>query len=238
MASLELRKLWQLHQIDASLLEIQKRAAALDPGKSIMAQIKALEAELGEKGDAAKALHAEQTDLELQQKGNEDKLKRIDKELYGGSVVSPREVEMLEKEIESLKRRNSDIDTRLLELMEVVPPAQETARAIEKKIHAAKVQLKEHQKKALELKAELEANYKRFTAARPKAAAEVEKILLSRYEAIRQRHGGVGMADAKKGSCGACGTLLPERTMTLLKDDQVAMCDNCHRILYYTEGLI
>lgn len=238
MVTLELRKLWQLHQIDASLLEIQKRAAALDPGKAIMAQIKALEAEYADKGGRAKALHAEQTDLELQQKGMEDKVAKINKELYGGAVVSPREVEMMEKEIVSIKKRRGDLDERLLELMDLVPPAQVEAAALEKKIHAARVQLKDHQKKALDMKAQLEENYKRFSAARPKAAAEVEKVLLSKYESIRQRHGGVGMAEAKTGSCGACGTRLPERTMTLLKDDKLTLCDNCHRILYYTEGLI
>lgn len=238
MASVELRKLWQLHQIDANLLEIQKRAANLDPGRATMAQIKALESEYAQVGGSAKQLHAEQTDLELQQKGMEDKLKKIDKDLYGGSIVNPREVEMLEKEIEAIKKRRGDLDIRLLELMDLVPPAQAAAAVIEKKILALKSQLKEHQKKALDLKGQLEENYKRFAAARPKAAAEVEKVLLSKYESIRQRHGGIGMAEAKTGSCGACGTKLPERTLTLLKDDKLTLCDNCHRILYFTEGLI
>ena len=44
MASQELRKLWKLNQIDATLLEIRKRAAALDPGKKIMAEIERLAA--------------------------------------------------------------------------------------------------------------------------------------------------------------------------------------------------
>ena len=174
MVTLELRKLWQLHLIDAKLLEIQKQAATLDPGRAVMAQIKALESEYADKGVNAKNLHAEQTDLELQQKGIEDKLKKIDKELYGGSVVSPREVENLEKEIESLKRRRGDMDGRLLELMDIVPPAMAEAVVIEKKIHSLKIQLKEHQKKALELKAQLEESYKKYSVARPKAAATVE----------------------------------------------------------------
>ena len=169
MVTLELRKLWQLHLIDAKLLEIQKQAATLDPGRAVMAQIKALESEYADKGVNAKNLHAEQTDLELQQKGIEDKLKKIDKELYGGSVVSPREVENLEKEIESLKRRRGDMDGRLLELMDIVPPAMAEAVVIEKKIHSLKIQLKEHQKKALELKAQLEESYKKYSVARPKA---------------------------------------------------------------------
>src|SRR5689334_5864381 len=102
MASPELRRLHKLYLIDMALLEIRKRAATLDPGKKTAAEIQALEKELNE--GPARKLQAELVDLELKQKSFQDKIAKFDKELYGGKVVNPREVESIQKEIGILKR--------------------------------------------------------------------------------------------------------------------------------------
>jgi uncharacterized protein len=239
MASAELRKLWNLHLIDAALLEVRKRAAALDPGRSFAAEIKRLEDELAEKGGPARALSAELTDLEVANKGLDDKIKRIEKELYGGKIVNPREVENFEKEIAGLKRQRGVNDERILELWELVPPAKKTAEAIEAKIAEAKKGLAQHQQNVLKLKAQLEQEFRERSASRPEAAKEIDRALLARYEGIRQKHAGTGMAEVVKGtSCGGCGTMLPERTLQAAREGRAVTCETCHRILYLTEGVL
>src|SRR5438552_2870174 len=132
MDSEGLQRLWRLHEIDTGLVEIRKRAAALDPGKAIMAELKALETRSEETG--VKGLSGEVADLELKQKGLDDKIKKIDKDLYGGKIVNPREVEAFEKEKEMFRRQRGELDGRLLELYELLPAATETADAINKLI--------------------------------------------------------------------------------------------------------
>ncbi len=239
MASDDLRRLWRLHLIDSALVEIQHRAASLDPGRKLMAEIKALDARLDEKGGQARGLAGELTDLELKQKSVEEKLKKVDREIYGGSVVNPREVENLEKEVAALKKQRAETDERILQLWELVPPAQAEADAIEAEIATKKKELSIHQKNALRIKGELESEYKERTAERPAAAKAVSPGLLARYDAIRKSHHGTGMGLITKGrTCSACGTLVAERTIQGVKDDRIVTCDECHRILYYTEGLI
>lgn len=237
MASQELRKLWKLNQIDSALLDIRKRAAALDPGKKIMGEIEALEKELASVGGRAKALTGKMLDLELQQRSAAGKIKQIEKDLYSGKIVNPREVEAHQKEIEGIKRKSFALDDRLLELMEAAPPAKAAATEIEELISKKKAELATHRKAALETKAKLESEFKRLSAARPEAAKEVEAGLLARYEAIKKNHD-TGMAEVKKGFCGGCGNHLPEKTVETLKIDRVATCEQCHRILYYSEGLV
>lgn len=239
MASPELQRLWKLAQIDNRLHDIRQRAAALDPGRAIMAEIKNLEAEDARVGGHARSLAAEQKDLELLQASLDDKLKRIDKELYGGKVTSPREVENLQKEIAAIKRQKDSNDDRLLALMDELPPAQEAAGKIEAKIADAKKRLAMKKKLAIEEKSALEQEFAKLTAARPEAAKIIPPTLMPRYETARQRGNGVGMVEVRKpNTCGGCGTLLPERAIAMLKDDRVATCDSCHRMLYYTEGLV
>jgi predicted nucleic acid-binding Zn-ribbon protein len=240
MASPELQRLWKLAQVDRALAEIRARAAALDVGQKLTQELQAIEKEEQEIGGKARALRAELTDLELTQRGIDDKIKRIDKELYGGKVVNPREVENYEKEIAGLKKQREKADERILELWELVPPAEKSAAEIQQRIDEKKGQIAQRRKKAVEEKGMLEADFKKYSAARPALAEAVRNpSLMARYDNIRQRHPGLGMAEVtKKQSCGACGTNLPERTMQMLKDDKVVTCEACHRILYYTDGLI
>ncbi|HZH98844.1 MAG TPA: C4-type zinc ribbon domain-containing protein [Fimbriimonadaceae bacterium] len=239
MTGLELRKLYKLHLVDSAIVDIRKRAAALDPGKKILGEIAALEAELSEKGGAAKGLSQEQTDLELQQKSIEEKLKRIDKKLYGGKVVNPREVETYEKEIAALKRQRSENDGRLLELWDLAPPAKAASEKIEQEIAAKKGELAEHQKKVVSTRTQLEQLFKEKSAQRPVLAKEVPPAYLARYEAIRQKQGGIGMAEVIKGqNCGACGMALPRKSVETAKEGKIVTCESCHRILYASEGLL
>jgi predicted nucleic acid-binding Zn-ribbon protein len=239
MASLELQRLWKLAQIDNRLVDVRNRAAALDPGRAIMAEIQALEKEDAEIGGNARALSAEQKDLELQQASLDDKLRRIDKEMYGGKIVNAREVETLEKEIAAIKRQKDRNDDRLLELLDLVPPAQAAAKKIEDRIANAKKRLAERRKTALADKAALEDEFKRLNAARPEAAKNVPPTLMPRYENAKQRGGGVGMVQVtSKFTCGGCGTHIPERAVQALKDEKLVTCESCHRILYFTTGLV
>jgi len=239
MASADLRRLWKLHLIDVAIQDIRNRAAHLDVGQSALKEIEALNMELEVKGVRTKGLSGEMHDLELQQKSILDKAGKFEKQLYGGSIVNPREVESIEKEIAMLKRQHATFDERILELMDLVPAAKAVSDKIEAAIAEKQKVVAEKRKAAVGVKAQLEADFKQKTAARPEAAKEVSPSLLARYEAIRPKHDGIGMAEiVKSRQCGGCGTLLPERTLQNAVDDKVVTCETCHRILYFTEGVV
>jgi len=188
MSSNPLSELWKLHRIDAALTEIRKRAAALDAGQTIAAEIRALEAELTSgAGGQAREVGSKLQDFELKQRGIEEKLKKFDKELYGGQVVNPREVEAIQKEIAMLKKQRDTNDEAMLELMEAQPDAKKVFEGIEKRIDAKKAELAETRKRALAEKAKLEAEFAKMSAARGGAAKAVDPGLLARYETIRKR---------------------------------------------------
>jgi uncharacterized protein len=238
MPSAELVRLHKLYLIDQALLEIRKRAATLDPGRKTASEIAALQKELD--GSPARILHAEMTDLELKQKSYQEKIAKFEKELYSGKVVNPREVEAIQKEISILKRQRGELDDRIMQIWEELPGEQAKSAKFEKALDERKAKLAGEQRAALQAKTQLEAEFKQKSAERPAAAKEVPPTLLARYEAIRQKHAGVGMSDidVRKNACGACGMSLPTRTIEGLKDGRIMTCDACHRILYFTEGAI
>jgi len=239
MASAELMRLWKLNQIDSGLLDVRQRAANLDVGKKIAAELAELTQQEAEVGGRARKLSADLTDLEIAQKGFEDKIKRIDKQLFGGTIVNPREVENLEKEIAALKRQRDASDGKILELWELLPPAKEAAAKIEVKLAEKQKQLADRKKAVLAEKTALEAEFARLTKMRPDATKGISPGLMAKYDSIRQRGAGVGMAEVtKRLGCSGCGTVLAERVVVSLKEDKVITCESCHKILYYSEGVV
>lgn len=240
MPSDDLHRLWKLHLVDLAIVEIRKRAAALDPGRAIQKEIDALTSRHAELSEQAKALSGEQHDIELKQKGMEDKIQRFEKDLFGGGLKSPREIENLQKEIEMLKRHRGDLDERLMELWELVPPAKEEARALEEQLQTKKAELVAHRQNVVKLKEKLEADFKLRTAERPGALQGIPKLMLERYERSRETHGGIAMTRivGRPSSCEMCGTLLPERLIEGAKEERLVECESCHRILYWNESVL
>lgn len=233
----DLRALWALHVIDSALFDIRAQAAALDPGKKLMAEIKSLTVKHAELEAESHRLNGELSDLELAQKSIDEKLKKVDKDIYGGSVVNPREVENLEKEIAALKDRRASNDEKILALWDTAPKAKEEADRYAKAIAGKNAELVAHQKTILKTKSELEASFKENSAKRPEAASRVNPALLAKYDGIRQKYG-TGMAKiTKESSCGACGLSLAEKTIEYVKADRYVPCEQCHRILYFSDGL-
>lgn len=204
-----------------------------------MARIEAAQKIADEKTRASKLLSAELTDLELKQKSIDDKVKKFEKDLYGGKVVNPREVENINKEIAMLKKQRGESDVRILELWELTPPAKAQAEAAEKAVEALKGELREFQKGVLAQKTKLEADFKAYSSQRGAAAAAAPPALIARYDAIRNRYGGIGMSRiSKKSTCEQCGTSLPTKVVEDVKEDKLVTCEECHRILYYSESVI
>lgn len=238
MSSTDLLALWKLHQVDEAIFLIRSRAGALDPGKKLMAEIQVLTAKHDELNAAAHALTGRMKDLELSQQSMDERLKRIDKELYGGGVVNPREVENLEKEIENIKRQKSVADDEMLGLMDQIPPAQAEVERYAKAIAEKKRELATHQQAVLKEKAQLETDYKAKTALRPEALKGVNPALLSRYEQIRQKLGTAMSRITKERTCATCGLALAEKVIEQVKQDRIVTCEACHRILFYSESIL
>ena len=237
MASPDLRRLWKLHQIDVAIQEIRNRAAHLDVGKHLAVELNALNDQLA--NSESKRLRTEQQDLELTQKSVSDKIAKFESELYGGKIVNPREVEAYEKELGILRKQRVELDDRILAIMEALPSHQAAADKLDAAIAEKKKQLLDLQRKAMATKTQLEADFKTKTAQRPEVAKDQNPAILAKYEQIRKNHNGIGMAEVvHKKQCGACGTMLPVRTLQACLDDKTVTCETCHRILYFTEGVV
>lgn len=239
MASLELTKLYHLFQIDNALVEIKKKAATLEAGKKHQADLEAFRKAVEAKQLDFHRVHGELKDQELTVQQLSDKLKSIDKKLFDGSVTNPKEIEAFETQKVAIKKSISDHEDKILSLMDELPQVQKVSEEATKQLETKSKQFEEWKLKAVKFKQQLEAQHKDLMTKRPKATEGISPMLMAKYDTIRQRHHGIGMAVVtRQMTCEECGNAVAEKSIQAIQDDRIVQCEDCQRILYWTGGVV
>ncbi|MBS1701521.1 MAG: hypothetical protein JST12_07665 [Armatimonadetes bacterium] len=239
MASADLMKLYQLHLIDVGILEVRKKAAALEAGKKFQSEVEAFTAQVKALEAAYHKAHGEQKDLELNNQQIDDKVKSIDKLLFGGTVTNPKEVDAYEHQVASLKKQKEANEDRLLTVWDEVAAAETKLKKGQAELGEKQSAFDDWRKKAVAVKNQLETRFKELTAQRPDTAKGLPPTLIATYDAIRKQHGGIGLSKVtKQQTCEECGTKVADKSIESIKDDKMVTCEECHRILYWTGGLV
>ena len=228
-----LQALIALQQIDTQVQRARKAQAGLDNGATATAAWEAAQAAAQAARDALHHVSGALKDAELKQSGVEAKQKSYQQKLYQGGVTSARELSNIEREIEALGRQRSDLDGKILELMDQAEGAQADADGADVRARAAETKRAEtvaayqNRRKALDQEI-AEAVQKRVGA----VGAVSDAALLKRYEDIRARAGGLGIARIEGADCGGCHMTLPSSVVKTVKEAQQAQtCENCGRLL-------
>ena len=234
-------RLLELADLDAELGRLEHRRRSL-PEHAELTQLEQRDRELR---DEIAALEAREGDLRREQsKADADveqvraRIARDRSRLDAGQVNSPRELENLQSEIESLLRRQSDLEDVELDVME--------------RLEAAQSRLKEAGAERAAVSTDLEA----VTARRDVALAEISGLssvaaerraavvaeepadLIDLYERLRAQHGGVGAAALRRGQCQGCHLSLNTVDLNAIRAaaaDDILRCEECRRILVRTD---
>jgi len=233
-------RLLELADLDAELGRIEHRRRGLPEH----AEIERLDGRDAVLRNSIASLTAQDSDLRREQAKAEADVEqvrsRIDRDrsrLDGGQVSSPRELENLQSEVESLLRRQSDLEDIVLDVME----RRETAHAdldsatAERSQLAADLQAVTASRDAAV--AELAEQAAKASARRTEVAREVPADLLDLYDKLRVQYGGVGAAALRQGRCQGCHLTLNTvdlNTIRAAADDEVMRCEECRRILVRT----
>jgi predicted nucleic acid-binding Zn-ribbon protein len=228
-----LTALYALQQIDTQTQRTKKAQSALDNGTTAAAALEVVRGLAAQRRSVYQKLAGELKDSELKLETVETKRKNYQHKLYQGTVTNPKELGNIEKEIDVLGRQQSDLDGRILELMETVEQehaaltlAEDQAKQAESHHHQI---VATHRSRYDALELELTA----LRAQRSQALAQVEdKALLKRYEDLRTKLGGVGIGKIDGSTCGGCHMTLSSTAIKAVKEEaQVQTCENCGRLL-------
>jgi predicted nucleic acid-binding Zn-ribbon protein len=157
---------------------------------------------------------------------------RIEKRVYGGEVRNLRDLEGLQKNLQGVRERVSDLETRILEAMEALENLDPELRRAREGLAQAEEALTRQRSEGGKRLAAIEARLPGLEAERAELAAQVEAVVLGEYERARARAGGVGVARLTGGTCESCGVeVSPLVASRVRKWDRAYACENCGRIL-------
>ncbi len=232
-------RLLELAGFDAELGRLEHRGRGLPE----LAEVERLAARAAEVRDGIVTAETEISDLAREQAKDEGDVEqvraRVDrdrKRLDAGQVSSPRELENLQSEIESLHRRQSDLEEIVLDVME----RRETVDGRLASLSAERAGLNGEREEAVARRdaalAEIAAQAAKLGERRSAVAAGVPADVLALYEKLREQHG-VGAAALRRGRCEGCHLALNTVDLNRLRaadPDEVLRCEECRRILVRT----
>jgi hypothetical protein len=159
------------------------------------------------------------------------------KRLDAGQVSNARELESLQSEVTSLKRRQGDLEDVVLDLMERREAAQtmrDGAAAEAETVARDTATVTERRDAAL---ADIEEQAAKASASRAAVVADVPADLLALYTRIGASSGGRGAAPLHRGQCGGCREMLSTVELNAVRataPDEVVRHEECGRILVRT----
>ena len=194
----------------------------------------ALEATAAEVGGRRDEVARQQQKLEDELASLEEKLVMLEKRMYSGAVTAPRELQAMQADAEALKRRQSALEDQVLECMDDREPLDAKLSELDDDRLALDTESGALRAAIAEAESTIDAELESELAARADAVAAIPPDLLTLYEQLRARLGGIGAARLVRGSCSGCHLALPATEVDRIKrepPDAVIRCDQCGRIL-------
>ena len=179
-------------------------------------------------------LSRRQHELDAELSDVERRLGEVDARMRSGAVTASRELQAMADQVESMKRRRSTLEDADLEVMEQVEPVEAEVQALQDRWALLDREASELRTVVADLEASVNQELAAVLAARQEAADAVAPELLSTYERLRQRMGGVGAAALVGASCGGCHLALSAGEVDRIRHappDEVITCPQCGRIL-------
>jgi predicted nucleic acid-binding Zn-ribbon protein len=160
-----------------------------------------------------------------------------DERLLDSGSVSPKELTNLQHELDSLKRRQSDLEDQELELLERLEVAEAALAAAQEGLEKARADRERAEQLRDDALADIADGTTRHEAARAAVAGAIPAPLLSLYDRIRTQTGTTGAAMLKARQCQGCRIELNGRELAAVRGTdphEVVRCENCGRILVRT----
>lgn len=154
-----------------------------------------------------------------------------------GLITSPKDLQRMQSELESLERRISSLEDQELEVMEKLEDAQRTLDSLTAQDHAARERLGVLESSRDEKLEGIDVELREVASERKPLAEGLPSDLLALYDRLRAAKNGVGAAAIRARECGGCRLAIDAAELGKIRaaaDDEVLRCEECQRILVRT----
>ena len=233
-------RLLELQERDTRLVQLCHKIASL-PESVALADAEKRFARLSDEVVAAETIAS---DLERDQKRADMDVEQVrersrrDRELLdSGSIGDPKQLQSLQHELESLARRQSELEDVELEIMERVEGSRAAVAVLAADRDQVAAEIEDLRARVAALLEEINAERVNVEADRADTAKRLPAELLAMYEKVRADHNGVAAAKLYRGRCEGCHLDIPPHELEIIRaaaPDAIVRCEECRRILVRT----
>jgi uncharacterized protein len=233
-------RLLDLQALDARLAQLAHRRASLPE----LAELDRLAAELAATRAEIVAAETEAADVRREQDKFEadinqvrDRMTRDRQRMDAGAVSSAKELESLQHEVDSLHRRQTELEDGELEVMERLEAVEGRVATLVSRADELSQSLADTERRRDASVEELEVDRAAAQAERDLLAPTIPADLLALYEKLRAQYSGVGAAALRQKRCEGCRLELNATDVGRVRaaeEDDVLRCEECRRILVRT----
>jgi len=231
----DMEMILKLQGIDYELGELERSKDYLPD------MINNLEKELEETSDALKNSEKELTEQTLLNKNLDVELATLNQELAKfqkqmRDIKTNKEYDALTNEIVNRKLKISSTEEEILKALTSMDDLKEKIKQYKQKLEEVE---KYNTAQLTFLKKELSSiqdKIKIKMGERKNVTVRIDKRLLSTYERVKQGRGNKVVVTIKKRACGGCFKAIPPQKIQEIREgNRIFTCDNCGRILLWTE---
>jgi predicted nucleic acid-binding Zn-ribbon protein len=229
------RSLLELAEVDAELGRIEHRAKHL-PEQQRLEEVQSTHAAAN---DRLAALRIALEDLDAQAAKFESEIDAVrqredrDRSLLDGGAVNVKQIAELQHELETLQRRQSNLEDSLLEVMERREELQAQQAAELARIDELQNQLSAVERSREDTLKAIDQSRHQCVSRRDELVAVLDADLIALYERQRSR-GGAGAGVLQGRRCGACRIEIDRGELARISaaaEDDVLRCPECGAIL-------
>lgn len=231
-----IKPLLDLQRIDSAIDRLHARRANLPEQAELDALVASraeVAAERAERNVGLGELVTQQNRLENDIGSIDQRRTDEDKRLYSGDVQSPREMQNIQAELDSLMRRKAHLEDEELEIMEQREEVETAIAALDARLADLDAAIADATARRDAATVEIDAELTELASQRAQVAPTQPADVLAFYDELRKKFGGIGVGAFEDGTCRACGLPLSPMARDQIKssDDPEIRCENCRRLL-------
>jgi hypothetical protein len=221
----------RLQEVDSTLAENRQRLKEIERLLGESDVVAEAEAVVARRRKAATEARKAQETLEFELGQVQTKQSRSEHNLYSGRITNARELQDLQAESQSLKRRIAQLEDELLAAMMAREEADAATAAAEAHLTEVRDRMARHHAGLAAEAKTLEAANQALVEERALLVAEIPPSVLDSYAYLQDRTSHVPVAQLKGEICGVCGMVVTKPIQQTVRRGQEAYCNNCGRLL-------
>jgi predicted nucleic acid-binding Zn-ribbon protein len=225
----------ELQLTESSILRKQNEINNLRRNEKLLkllSEIGTEKKQLDELDKALRSVEHERKKLEDIVAVHNEKIKKNEEKLFSGTITSAKELVNYQEEIKSLKQNNDELENKILEKMMEIDEYRVKIKDLSSKIAQLDSEISSL-KGDIEGKIKIiEVKIKNLKDKKSAVVSIIPKEYLLKYEALKNKKGGIAVAVLKNEFCDICNMQIPSGDAEKIKDiSKVHKCPLCGRML-------